>query len=106
MIKHIVLWKLKDDANGKSKTENARELKRQLENLNGKIPGLVSIELGISGIQAASDDNADVALYSVFENQAALDAYIAHPEHQKIIPFARSIVSERRVIDFMDDITQ
>lgn len=100
MLKHVVLWKLKQKANGQSKEENARELKRQLENLNGKIPGLMKIELGINRLENTADDNADVILYSEFENQRALETYINHPEHKKIIPFARSIWDERRVIDY------
>ncbi|HPJ38988.1 MAG TPA: Dabb family protein, partial [Spirochaetota bacterium] len=46
MVKHIVLWKLKEQAHGKSKKENAETIKSMLENLNGKIPGMISIEVG------------------------------------------------------------
>ncbi len=47
MIKHIVLWKLKDNVGGKSKLENALRLKKELESLNGKIPGMLLLEVGI-----------------------------------------------------------
>ena len=100
MIKHIVLWKLKATAEGRSKQENALELKRRLENLNGNIPGLIFLEVGINLPDNNSGDEADVVLYSEFDDIASLKAYHAHPEHQKIIPFARAIREERRVVDY------
>ena len=99
MIKHIVLWKLKDEAEGKSRQENALKLKNELENLNGKIPGLLHLEVGIN-INKQSKDDSDVILYSVFEDINALEKYYPHPEHKKIVPFAQAIRSERRVIDY------
>jgi len=99
MIKHIVLWKLKDQAEGKTKQENAHRLKTELENLNGIIPGLIRLEVGIN-IGGNSDDDSDVILYSEFENMGALENYYPHPEHVKIKPFAQAIRSERRVIDY------
>lgn len=99
MIKHIVLWKLKDQAEGKTKLENAQRLKKELENLNGIIPGLIRLEVGIN-LYGNSDDDSDVILYSEFENIDALENYYPHPEHVKIKPFAQAIRSERRVIDY------
>ena len=100
MIKHIVVWKLKNEAEGRSKQDNAVELKRQLENLNGKIPGLLHLEVGINLAENNPGDESDVILYSEFEDMASLKAYHTHPEHQKIVPFAKSIRNERRVIDY------
>ncbi|MEJ2181559.1 MAG: Dabb family protein [Gammaproteobacteria bacterium] len=99
MIKHIVLWKLKDHAEGKTRQENAVQLKTELENLNGVIPGLIRLEVGIN-IGSSGDDDSDVILYSEFENMGALENYYPHPEHVKIKPFAQAIRSERRVIDY------
>ena len=103
MIKHIVLWKLKDQVDGKSRQDNAAILKQQLENLKGNIPGLLRIEVGININKTGIEDDADVVLYSEFENQSALDAYYVHPEHVKIVPFAKAIRSERRIIDYKTD---
>ena len=99
MIKHIVLWKLKDYAEGKTKQQNALRLKKELEELNGQIPGLIHLEVGIN-INNNGDDNADVILYSEFENMEALASYYPHPLHKKIVPFAQAIRNERRVIDY------
>ena len=46
MIKHLVFWKLKSEALGKTKQENAVLIKEKLEALDGKISGLISIEVG------------------------------------------------------------
>lgn len=100
MIKHIVLWKLKDSAEGAAKQENAQRLKNELEALNGRIPGLLHLEVGINIDQADSDDAADVILYSEFTDWQALENYYPHPEHVRIKPFAQAIRSERRMIDY------
>ena len=71
---------LKDQAHGKDKAENAREIKRRLEALVGRIPGLLRLEVGVDF--SATADSADLALYSEFESRAALDVYIEHPEHK------------------------
>ena len=48
MIRHIVIWNLKESACGNSRSENARLLKQKLEALAGRIPGLERIEVGIN----------------------------------------------------------
>lgn len=98
MVKHIVMWKLKDSANGKSKQENALEIKRQLESLNGRMPGMVKLEVGLDF--SNSENSCDIVLYSEFESQEALDNYQLHPDHEKLKPFVSSCRYERRVVDF------
>ena len=99
MIVHIVFWRLHDRApNGSTKEENARELKRRFEALNGVIPGLTRCELGIDVSQ--SPESADVALLSEFESKAALDGYQSHPLHKEIVAFLKDVRSERRVVDY------
>ena len=100
MIKHIVVWKLKEHAEGKTKYENAIRLKKELESLNGQIPGLIQIEVGININANSGSDDSDVILYSKFENMDALQNYYTHPAHVKIVPFAQSIRIDRRVIDY------
>jgi antibiotic biosynthesis monooxygenase (ABM) superfamily enzyme len=98
MIKHIVMWKLKDFAEGSGKEENARKIKEQLESLQGTIPEIKHIEAGINVIN--TDSSADVVLYSEFENMESLNAYQKHPEHVKIVQFVRNVCTERRVVDY------
>ena len=98
MIKHIVMWKLHGFAEGKSKAENAAKAKQMLEALNGKIPGLLKLEVGINSTH--SEGSSDLVLYSEFESTEALERYPDHPEHQAVMPFMAAIRSERRVVDY------
>ena len=98
MIKHIVVWRLKDAANGNDKHTNARLIKEKLESLNGKIPGMLKIEVGIN--LDDSDYSSDVVLYSEFESRQALEEYQNHPEHQAMKPFIFESRSERREVDY------
>lgn len=94
MIKHIVMWKLKDD----NKAENAAKVKEVLEGLAGKIDGLTLIEVGIDF--SATGVSGDIVLYSEFTTRAALDAYQVHPAHQEAAAFVRSVVSDRLMVDY------
>ena len=98
MIKHIVMWRLKDFAAGASKEENAAKLKQSLEALDGVIDEIAAIEVGINfnGSPAAFD----VVLYSEFENREGLEAYQKHPEHLKIVDFVGEIRTDRAVVDY------
>ena len=98
MIRHIVLWRLAEEARGHSKQENAREVKALLEGLNGRIPGLLRLEVGLD--VSATADSSDIALYSEFESREALDAYQSHPLHKEVMPMVREVRVERRVVDF------
>lgn len=98
MVKHIVFWKLKEEANGMSKAENAAAIKQKLEELNGKIEGCIKLEVGFDFLHSA--ESADVVLYSEFEDKAALDFYANHPLHKAVMPFIAEARSERRVVDY------
>lgn len=98
MVKHIVFWKLKDEANGMSKAENAAAIKQKLEDLNGKIEGCIKLEIGFDFLHSV--ESADVVLYSEFESKEALDFYANHPLHKAVMPFIAEARSERRVVDY------
>ena len=98
MIKHIVMWNLKDFAAGADKKENAKKLKESLEALEGVIEEIKAIEVGLNF--NPSPAAFDVVLYSEFENREGLEAYQKHPEHLKIVDFVGEIRSERAVVDY------
>ena len=98
MLKHIVMFRLKDSANGHSKAENARELKMLLESLKEKIPVVKCLEVGINVGKSASA--SDIVLYSEFDDMQALEVYREHPEHKKVVDFITKVCSERRVVDY------
>lgn len=98
MVKHIVIWTLHDNAEGHSKAENAQQAKTLLESLNGKIPGLIHLEVGIDLI---GDGNfGDVCLYSELEKPEDIATYASHSEHVKCIPFMKAIASSRSAMDY------
>ncbi|MDD5329147.1 MAG: Dabb family protein [Sulfuricella sp.] len=96
MIKHIVVWRLDERAGDKA--ANALRLKQLLEGLNGRIPGLLKLEVGIDF--SRENESSDVVLVSEFESRQALEAYQTHPAHAEVAPFVKSVRSERRVIDY------
>ena len=98
MIKHIVMWKLKDEALGQSKKVNDNEIKQKLEALKDTIDEIVSIEVGINLVEA--DQAFDLVLYSEFNNMEDLSIYQKHPEHQKVADFIGQVNKERVVVDY------
>ncbi len=98
MIKHIVMWRLKDHAEGNDKATNAKLMQSKLEALRGQIEGVLAIEVGIDF--SASEASADVVLYSEFTDRAALAAYQAHPAHQAVVAFIKQVVSTRQLVDY------
>ena len=79
MVKHIILWRLKDELTADEKAKVKQEIKAGLEGLAGRISGLLNIEVNVDGRLDSS--NADVMLDSTFVDEAALKAYAVHPEH-------------------------
>jgi hypothetical protein len=98
MIKHIILWRLKDFAEGSTKQENMLKVKKMLEEMRGKIPGMLKLEVGLNF--ESSDSASDISLYTEFESREALDAYQIHPVHIKVKEFIPLVRTERRVVDY------
>ena len=94
MIKHIVMWKLKDEAEGADRAANAREMKRRLDQCANIVPGQLAFEVVLA--QPGLEATYDVVLYSEFADKAALDAYIAHPTHKALVPFIGAIREGRQ----------
>lgn len=98
MIKHIVMWRLHEQANGLDKASNAQLAKDKLEALAGQIPGLIKIEVGYDF--SGGEMSADLVLYSELASKQALADYASHPAHVEVVQFILSICSERRVVDY------
>jgi len=97
MVKHIVMWKLKEEAHGNTKEKNALLIKEKLEALNGKIEGLKCLEIGIDFLGGG---NFDVVLYAELEKKETLDVYQNHPLHQAVLPFIREAAADRKAVDY------
>ena len=98
MIKHIVLWKIKDGVEGKTKKESVLVLKEALEGLKGKIKEIHFLEVGLNFNPA--DTACDLSLYSEFKTQQDLDNYQKHPDHLKVAELVKKLATDRRVSDY------
>ena len=79
MVKHIILWTLNPELSEAEKLSVKEEIKKGLEGLVGKVPGLIDVNVQIDGRIASS--NADLMLDCTLENEEALKVYANHPEH-------------------------
>lgn len=98
MLKHIVMFRLLDEAHGNDKATNGALIKQRLEDLEGVIPGLLKMEVGLN--IASSDMAADVVVYSELESRDALAVYQKHPAHVEVVEFILAASGERRVVDY------
>ena len=95
MTKHIILWKLKDKYNTDAVKQ---DIKSGLEGLYGVIDGLLEIKVQTESLESS---NADVMLYSVFTDKAALKNYATHPEHLRVADtYVRPFTETRLCLDF------
>lgn len=92
MVKHIVIYTLKE---GVDKATAVETIRSALEPLVGKIPGLLHLE-----IRAAYQGGMDYALYSEFESREALAEYAGHPLHQEAKAHFRHFLDSRICADY------
>ena len=98
MIKHIILWQLKEELKGEEKEQIKNNMKAHLEALVGKVPGLISMQIVIDGLESS---NADVMLDSTLEDEAALKGYAVHPEHVAAADtYVRPFTAVRTCMDY------
>ncbi len=98
MIKHIVMWQLKEHAEGSDKAANAQKMKALLDACAGLVPGMGAFEVALA--QPGLECTYDVVLYSEFDSVAALDAYQNHPQHVALKPFVAAVRASRQCMDY------
>ena len=94
MVKHVILWTLKEEYSAEEKEKIKADIKAGLEGLQGQIPGMIDIKVYTNGLPSS---NADLMLDSSFESEEALKGYAVHPAHVavadgKVRPFTASRV--------------
>lgn len=98
MVKHIILWQLKDELSGEEKAKVRADIKIGLEGLAGKIPGLIDIHVQTEMLDSS---NADLMLDSTFEDADSLKGYAVHPDHVAVADGAvRPYTKSRVCIDY------
>ena len=98
MIKHIVMWKFKEEAEGKTKQENMDIVRNRLYSLPAIISEIRRLEIGYD--IKHTDMSADLALITEFESMQTLETYKNHPDHQAVSKYVRKVIEDRVVIDF------
>lgn len=99
MIKHLVLFRLADEALGRSKEENALLVKEKLEALKGVIPQIRKMEVRVNHADASSE-NYDLLLESEFASFSDLNAYAVHPAHLEVGAFVVKVRIARAAFDY------
>lgn len=96
MIKHVILWKLKDEIADKASVKAG--VKSGLEGLKGVVPGLVDI---VVRTEVLSSSNADLMLDSTFDSEDSLKGYAQHPAHVDVVNTkVRPFIQTRLCLDF------
>ena len=99
MYKHVVLWKLKESADGMSKAELAVEVKKRLDALPGIISEITDFEVGINiGDYGASF--FDVNLICTYPDEAAFKRYCVYPEHDAVVAYIQSVTDAEEIVDY------
>jgi len=99
MVRHVILFKLKDEIQGEAKEKVLREAKENLEGLVGKVPGLLTCHIYTNPLPSSS--GADYMLDTTLEDQAALLVYRDHPAHVAVAnTYVRPYIAVRTCMDF------
>ncbi len=99
MIRHVCMFKFKDFAEGRSKSENLMITKEMLDKLPETIPYIVSSKTYL-GDEHQKEDNYDLILISDFESLETLEKYKVHPDHVAVGDFMRPVRISRVCIDY------
>ena len=94
MVKHIILWQLKDEYSDAEKADIKADIKAGLDGSGRSDPGLVEVHVNINGLPSS---NADLMLDTTFASAEALKGYSKHPAHvavadSKVRPYYKSRV--------------
>ena len=98
MITHIVMWQLKDHAEGADKAQNLQKMKALLESCKELVPGILRLDVAVA--QAGLEATCDIVMVSEFVSIEALDAYQSHPHHVAMKPFIGAIRQTRHCMDY------
>jgi hypothetical protein len=97
MIRHIVMWRVAGKT-ASERRETARRVKQEFESLQGLIPGLLEIDVGLDISEV--DYACDVVLVADFESRAALEDYANHPEHLRVREVLAGMREARHQVDY------
>ena len=99
MLKHIVMFKVKEECNGKSKQELLAQGAKILDGFKGTIPTLLDFEYKLN-MPGTPDVNFDIALFCEFNSIEEMDEYKNHPKHLEFRAFITEVREQRACIDY------
>ena len=97
MIRHVVMWKFKEEAEGKSRLENMEIVRERLYALVPIIPEIKKMEIGFD--VKLTEFSMDLMLLTEFDSLDALAAYAEHPDHLAVGAYVRAVTEKRIVLD-------
>jgi hypothetical protein len=99
MVKHMVMWTIREGETPRAKYERMAEVKARIMDLKDKISEIVSIEVFFNS-PSAPDSNYDVVLVSEFSSWADLEAYQKHPDHILVAEYINNVRLNRAAVDY------
>lgn len=98
MVRHIVMWRLRDGRPSGAGAESYRAIRERLHSLVSAVPTLRDLRFEAD---FTDDPGAfDVVLETTFDDRAGLEAYRVHPAHQEVAGFIRERITDRAVVDY------
>ncbi|MBD3245831.1 MAG: Dabb family protein [Candidatus Omnitrophica bacterium] len=98
MLKHIVMWKIKDVHEGTPKEELIAELTRRLKELKTSVPGVQRLEVGRN--VSPRPTALDLVLVTEFKDDEALQHYRNHPAHLEVVEYVKKVAAAGYVVDY------
>ena len=99
MVRHIVMWTIRETGSPRGKLEAMAELKSRLLGLKEEIRVIKDLTVHFNSI-SAPQDNFEVILESEFSTWADLETYQKHPAHMAVAEYLKNIRQSRAAIDY------
>ena len=98
MVKHVILWQLKDEFSEDEKKKIKEDMVVALKGLVGKVPGLLDVNVQVEGLASS---NAEILLDTTLTDEEALKGYAVHPDHVKVADvYVRPFTKNRLCMDY------
>ena len=98
MLRHVVMWAFKDEAEGSEKLANMVRVRDSLLALRPIIPEILAMEIGLD--IGVGRDTWDMVLVMTFQDARSLEIYQNHPAHKAVSAFVGKVRSDRACVDF------
>ncbi len=97
MVNHVVMWKFREELSEEERKTAGETIRQKLYAVKDVAEGVLRLEVCVSTFPSS---NRDIALFSSFESEEALQAYQVHPVHLQAREYVRSVTCDRVCFDF------